>query len=153
MNDKVTLSTFQIFQKFPDQESARKYLESRLWPNGVKCPFCGKLENITTRKNGFYRCNNCGQDFTVRTGTIVDADVIDAVKICVERFAFGTDHAATFLNSGSKLSLHSARNSAVSLTIRFFFRFTSANHFLVRTPLLIMIFLNNVGVPCAEMGP
>ena len=35
MNDKITLSTFQIFQKFPDQESARIYLESRLWPKGV----------------------------------------------------------------------------------------------------------------------
>lgn len=72
MNDKITLSTFQIFQKFPDQESARIYLESRLWPNGVKCSFCGQLENITTRKNGFYRCNNCGKDFTVRTGTIFE---------------------------------------------------------------------------------
>jgi len=28
MNDKITLSTFQIFQKFPDQESARMYLET-----------------------------------------------------------------------------------------------------------------------------
>ena len=36
MDDKVTISTFQLFQMFPDQESARKYLESKLWPNGVK---------------------------------------------------------------------------------------------------------------------
>ena len=80
MNDKITLSTFQIFQKFPDQESARIYLESRLWPNGAKCPFCGRLENITTRKNGFYRCNNCGKDFTVRTGTIFERSHIPLHK-------------------------------------------------------------------------
>lgn len=72
MNDKTTISTFQLFQMFPDQESARKYIEARLWPNGVKCPYCGGSERITTRKGGFYRCNPCGKDFTVRTGTIFE---------------------------------------------------------------------------------
>ena len=37
MNDKITISTFELFKMFPDQESARKYLESRRWPDGVKC--------------------------------------------------------------------------------------------------------------------
>jgi transposase-like protein len=70
MNDKVTISTFQLFEMFPDQESARVYLEGRLWPNGVKCPTCKCGERITTRKGGYYRCNACQFDFTVRTGTI-----------------------------------------------------------------------------------
>ena len=52
------------------QESARKYLEGLLWPQGVKCPVCTKGDRITTRKDGFYRCNACQEDFTVRTGTI-----------------------------------------------------------------------------------
>lgn len=80
MPDKITVSTFQLFEMFPDHESARKYLESRLWPNGVKCPFCGRMENITTRKNGFYRCNECGKDFTVRTGTIFERSHIPLHK-------------------------------------------------------------------------
>lgn len=70
--DKITISTFQLFQLFPNQEAARKYLEGRLWPNGVRCPHCGSTERITTRKNGFYRCNQCKSDFTVRTGTIFE---------------------------------------------------------------------------------
>ena len=70
MNDNVTISTFQLFQRFPDQEAARKYLEKRLWPQGPKCPVCGLGERITPRKEGFYRCNQCKEDFTVRTGTI-----------------------------------------------------------------------------------
>jgi len=41
MDDKITISTFQLFQLFPDAESARLYLESRLWPNGVRCEACG----------------------------------------------------------------------------------------------------------------
>lgn len=67
---KSTISTFKLFEIFPDEETARKYLETRLWPNGVKCPTCKLGERITERKNGFYRCNACREDFTVRTGTI-----------------------------------------------------------------------------------
>lgn len=80
MSDKITISTFQLFQMFPDQESARKYIESRLWPNGVTCPFCGATEKITGRKKGFYRCNPCKKDFTVRTGTIFERSHIPLHK-------------------------------------------------------------------------
>lgn len=69
---KSTISTFQLFAMFPNQESARLYLESRLWPNGVTCPVCRSGERITTRKGGYYRCNACSEDFTVRTGTIFE---------------------------------------------------------------------------------
>ena len=74
MNDKITISTFQLFKMFPDQESARIYLESRLWPKGVRCPCCGLGERVTARKGkeGFYLCNQCKEDFTVRTGTIFE---------------------------------------------------------------------------------
>jgi transposase-like protein len=67
---RSTISTFKLFEIFPDQESARKYLEGRLWPNGTICSECGSGERITTRKGGFYHCNTCNFDFTVRTGTI-----------------------------------------------------------------------------------
>lgn len=69
---KTTISTFQLFKLFPDQDTARVYLESRLWPNGVICPVCRKADRITTRKGGYYRCNACSEDFTVRTGTIFE---------------------------------------------------------------------------------
>ena len=72
MNDHLTISTLELFQMFPDQEAARAYLESRLWPNGARCPVCGLGERITARKGGFYRCNQCKEDFTVRTGTIFE---------------------------------------------------------------------------------
>ena len=69
---KVTISTFQLFKMFPDAESGRKYFESRLWPQGAQCPTCKAGERITSRKGGYYRCNACKQDFTVRTGTIFE---------------------------------------------------------------------------------
>jgi transposase-like protein len=69
---KSTISTFELFEMFPNQETARTYLEERLWPNGPKCPVCGLGERITARASGFYRCNQCKEDFTVRTGTIFE---------------------------------------------------------------------------------
>jgi len=72
MDDKLTISTFQLFQMFPDQEAARVYLEARRWPQGPVCPVCQKGDRITVREGGFYRCNACKEDFTVRTGTIFE---------------------------------------------------------------------------------
>src|ERR1035437_10062454 len=67
---KSTISTYEVFNMFPDQETARLYLESRLWPEGATCPTCKDRERITIRKGGYYRCNICALDFTIRTGTI-----------------------------------------------------------------------------------
>lgn len=39
---KSTISTFELFQMFPDQESARAYFEARRWPDGATCPACGE---------------------------------------------------------------------------------------------------------------
>jgi transposase-like protein len=77
---KSTISTFELFAMIPDQETARVYLEQNLWPEGPKCPVCGLGERITTRKDGFYRCNQCKEDFTVRTGTIFERSHIPLHK-------------------------------------------------------------------------
>ncbi len=77
---KDTISVFELLQIIPDQETARQYLESRIWPEGPKCPVCGLGERIAIRKNGFYRCNQCQEDFTVRTGTIFERSHIPLHK-------------------------------------------------------------------------
>ncbi len=77
---KSTISTFELFQMFPDQESARAYFEARRWPDGAVCPACGEAERIGTRKGGFYRCNACLLDFTIRTGTIFERSKVPLHK-------------------------------------------------------------------------
>jgi transposase-like protein len=78
--EHATISVFELFKIIPDAETARLYLESRLWPNGPTCPVCSKGERITARKGGFYRCNACQEDFTVRTGTIFERSHIPLHK-------------------------------------------------------------------------
>ncbi len=78
---KSTISTFKLFELFPDQETARLYLEQRLWPNGPVCPECGGKDRITVRKAGFYRCNACKDfDFTIRTNTIFERSKVPLHK-------------------------------------------------------------------------
>ncbi len=69
---RSTISTFQLFSKFPDEPSAIAYLEKRLWKSGPECPKCKATERITKRKDGFYACNACVFKFTIRTGTIFE---------------------------------------------------------------------------------
>ena len=79
---KSTISTFELFQMFPDQETARVYLESRRWKNGVCCPHCGG-QKITARKGkrlGYYRCRECSEEFTVRTKTIFERSHVQLHK-------------------------------------------------------------------------
>ena len=73
MTDNLTISLLQLAEKFPTEAAARQYLEGRRWPNGVRCPACTQGANVTTRKrSGYYRCNPCREDFTVRTGTVME---------------------------------------------------------------------------------
>lgn len=77
---KSTISTFELFRMFPDQESARVYFEARRWPDGATCPACGEAKRIGVRKGGFYRCNACLLDFTIRTGTFFERSKVPLHK-------------------------------------------------------------------------
>ena len=75
MNDKLTISTFQLFERYPNAESARIYFEDRRWHDHVACPLCGCDEHISARSGkrvGYHRCGDCKGEFTVRTGTIFE---------------------------------------------------------------------------------
>jgi len=77
---RSTISVFQLSAAFPDEASARAYIEARRWPHGAVCPTCQGADRITPRKGGFYRCNACKIDFTVRTGTIFERSHIPLHK-------------------------------------------------------------------------
>ena len=68
-----TLSLYEFFKRFPDEESARKFFENKRWADGVHCPHCGSLSVSETKdhKPMAYRCRDCRQHFSVRTGTVL----------------------------------------------------------------------------------
>jgi transposase-like protein len=74
MSDKPeTVSLYQFFQRFPDEEAARKYFERNRWDGEVSCPHCGSLSTaeVKDHKPMPYRCRDCRKHFSVRTGTVL----------------------------------------------------------------------------------
>ena len=68
-----TISTFEFFRKFPDEESARKYFEDQRWQGEPVCGHCGST-NVNECKNHKpmpYRCRDCRNHFSIRTGTVL----------------------------------------------------------------------------------
>ncbi|OYX49119.1 MAG: IS1595 family transposase [Sphingomonas sp. 32-66-10] len=68
-----TVSLYQFFQRFPNEEAAREYFERNRWNGEVSCPHCGSLSvaPVKNQKPMPYRCRDCRQHFSVRTGTVL----------------------------------------------------------------------------------
>lgn len=68
-----TVSLYQFFERFPNEEAARIYFERNRWNGEVSCPHCGSLSvaEVKDHKPMPYRCRDCRKHFSVRTGTVL----------------------------------------------------------------------------------
>lgn len=82
MSKPETLSTFQFFQKFPDEEAARKFFEARRWADEPVCGHCGSVNVVEVKdhKPMPYRCRDCRKHFSVRTGTVLAESRLPLIK-------------------------------------------------------------------------
>ncbi len=81
-NKPETISLYQLFQRFPDEEAARQYFEKNRWGGDVNCPHCGSLSvaEVRDQKPMPYRCRDCRQHFSVRTGTVLAESRLPLLK-------------------------------------------------------------------------
>ena len=72
----TAISVYELVKKFPNEESARLYLEQHRWNGKPICPECGCIQNQHKKqrngKAGYYGCYHCNAVYTVRTGTIFE---------------------------------------------------------------------------------
>ena len=64
---------------FNNDDAARAYLETVLWPDGPVCPHCGTVGHAyATKRPGVYRCAEaeCRKDFTVTMRTVMERSKI-----------------------------------------------------------------------------
>ena len=68
-----TISAYQFFKKFPDEEVAKRYFEELRWRNGKHCPHCKSSRTTTIPRSNPqpHRCKDCRKFFSVRTGTVL----------------------------------------------------------------------------------
>ena len=75
---------------FTDERSARSYFEEIRWPNGIVCPHCGnadqtRLYSIKANvkhnvREGLRECQDCGGQFTVMTGSVMESSHLSLTK-------------------------------------------------------------------------
>src|SRR5262245_39741061 len=74
---------------FVDEDKARAFLESKLWPVGPVCPHCActdiykltpKPDSKKPVRPGVYKCKACRKQFTVRVGTIFEDSHVPLCK-------------------------------------------------------------------------
>ena len=81
-SDRKGISLFELQQLFPNEEAARKWFESIIWPDGPQCPHCGSLD-ARPRKNQKpmpYRCGSCRKDYSVKTDTLMRGSPLPLIK-------------------------------------------------------------------------
>jgi transposase-like protein len=71
---------------FHDDNAAREYLETVLWPQGPVCPRCGVTSDRITKmagkslRPGVYNCKDCRKPFSVTVGTVMERSHIPLSK-------------------------------------------------------------------------
>ena len=77
-----TTSTFEFFERFPEEQAAIRAIEARRWEEGVVCPHCEGERTTRMKGSNYHQCNNreCRKQFTVRIGTIFERSHIPLHK-------------------------------------------------------------------------
>ncbi|WP_422373299.1 IS1595 family transposase [Hoeflea sp.] len=74
---------------FHDEDAAREHLEAIRWPHGPNCPHCGNIDaskiakvegKKQTHRKGLYYCNECGGQFTVTVGSVMERSKVPLSK-------------------------------------------------------------------------
>ena len=93
----------ELFQMFPDDEAARKWFESQIWPDGPVCPRCKSGENAvpSTHPCMPHRCTACNHHFSVRVGTIMENS-----KLGYQKWIIALYQVMTNVKGISSMKLH-----------------------------------------------
>ena len=101
-SDREGITMVQLCDMFPDEDSARKWFESCVWPDGRHCPHCGSVNTHDAGHNDMpYRCSDCRGYFSVKTGTVMRKS-----KLPLRKWAFAIYLHLTSLKGVSSMKLH-----------------------------------------------
>ncbi|MYA65432.1 MAG: IS1595 family transposase [Gemmatimonadetes bacterium] len=76
------MSLLALAEMFPDEESARRWFESQVWPKERCCGHCGSVrtKTVPSEKPMPYWCSDCRSYFSVRTGTVLERSKVPLRK-------------------------------------------------------------------------
>ncbi len=92
----------QLGDMFPDEETAQDWFESKMWPDGRKCPRCNGERTVESSHAKMpYWCSDCRKYFSVRTGTLLETS-----KVPLRKWAWAIYLHLTSLKGVSSMKLH-----------------------------------------------
>ena len=101
-SDREGLTMVQLCDMFPDENSARDWFESHVWPDGRYCPQCGSTRTHDAGHNHMpYRCSDCRGYFSVKTGTVMGNS-----HLPLRKWVFAIYLHLTSLKGVSSMKLH-----------------------------------------------
>jgi transposase-like protein len=75
------LTLIDFFNKLPNEQACRDWIQSHRWPDETTCPHCGVIGKAYQYSNGrLFKCAACRQQFTVRVGTIFEDSKLSLQK-------------------------------------------------------------------------
>lgn len=97
------LSLVEVTRMFPDDVTARAWMESVRWPEGPVCPHCGSTnaQHPVKHKTMTHRCRDCRKWFSVRTGTPMQSS-----KLGLDIWAIAMYLLNTGLKGQASMKLH-----------------------------------------------
>ena len=96
------ISLIELGEMFPDEEAARVWFESTVWPSGRHCPRCGSTRtHEASHAKMRYRCTDCRSYFSAKTGTVLEGS-----RIPFRKWVFAIYLETTSLKGVSSMKLH-----------------------------------------------
>ena len=101
-SERQGISIIQLFDMFPDEQTARDWFESVRWPNGRVCGKCGSVRTSEASHAKMpYWCSDCRSYFSVKTGTVMRSS-----KVSLRKWAIAIYIMTTSLKGISSMKLH-----------------------------------------------
>ena len=87
------MNFIDLFDLFPDERSARQWLEDIRWPDGNRrCPFCSgqRTYHVQNEPPLPYRCSDCRKQFSVRTDMVMQNSKVPLRKWTIAIYLLST---------------------------------------------------------------
>ena len=99
---RVGITMLELARMFPDEDSARRWFEAIIWPDGRVCPNCGSEDtHEASHAKMPYRCRACKRYFSVKTGTVMAQSPIP-----LQKWAYAIYLDVTSLKGVASMKLH-----------------------------------------------
>ena len=96
------ITMLELAEMFPDEASAQRWFEAKIWPDGRCCPRCQSTNTVESSHVKMpYWCTDCRSYFSVRTGTLLEAS-----KVSFRKWVWAIYLHLTSLKGVSSMKLH-----------------------------------------------